>query len=168
MNNLKLLLCGSLIAAAICSPIGAVASTIDQSKQHITHPKHHKACGEHARIHHDNYLMLLAEKYTPQDQENWTQALQTKQTLFQQFKALRQHEGFKALKEQWKKDKKHQTFFTNEQREAHQALHAKFTEAVKAKDENQLKAILPQLLAEQLEMNKLFEAKIAKWQEALK
>ena len=143
---------GSVSASAV-----SLAEKVDP-KQHTHH--HHYKQHKCFSIHHDHYLKLLAEKYTPEDIEKWGAALQAKNELRDQFKALKNSDK--------NKDKPRRTLFSKEEKKAHLALHQQFVEAVKSENDKQIKMLLPKLLAEQEQFNAKMQDKLIEWKKNMK
>lgn len=198
MNWKKRLLAAGLILT-LALPIGVYAAETDQTPTRGMETAV-KAKVEHFRlgfrhflglgVHEEEYYRLLAEKYTPEDLNQWEAAFTERESLLTQLKELKENG---TLKEEWSAKREEVKAKINELRakvkngemtkeeakkqiqnyvaerksdlspiiSAHRELHQAFTAAIDKQDEAAIRALLPKLLDEMEKGNQFLAKKIA-------
>ncbi|WP_062048245.1 hypothetical protein [Bacillus sp. JCM 19034] len=97
-------------------------------------------------VHLDFYYDLLAEKYAPEQVDQWKEIKKERD----------------LLKKKWKEAKKRgeldrNDLFNSEWIEKHRNIQEKFTKAVEKRDANEIQEIFPKLIAHYGEMNDIWK-----------
>lgn len=124
---------------------------------------HHKHHGMKIGIHKQAYYLLLAEKHTPGDLEQWKSALEERESLMKQFKELdlgEQAKQGKISKEQLMERHKEWKEKSKSLREERKAVREEFTKAVESNDSKQIAAALPKLLEQVKKENQGIKEKL--------
>ncbi|EMT51626.1 hypothetical protein I532_16918 [Brevibacillus borstelensis AK1] len=164
----KLLAATLVIGLAVPSAALAMESRSDglspQTKQQQEHGEHGGGHGEHykmKRLHHSHmgvhrqmYLTLLAEKYTPESAEEWKAALAERKRLKEAYRAQKAKQQNDAGQHQEHKEAMHAL------KEKYRDTHKEFHAAIESGDAAKIKSVLPKLLAEVKEGNKLLAKKL--------
>ncbi len=108
--------------------------------------------------HMQMYFTLLAEKYTPDDVDEWQAALAEHKELMTELRSLKSSVD--------KKEMKPDDSF-RENMSQFRDLHQKFTEAVETGNEEQIKALLPQILEQKQAMNETLKKKLDEMKESM-
>lgn len=132
----------------------ASAHDPDQSVQ-AHHDKHH-----HGKLglHKAAYMLLLSEKFTPNELEDWKQALQEHRQLKAQWKEKIEKMNEAEKQEMKKQMKKH----WKERSKAVKSLHKQFTKAIETWMENGSTAEVSKVMPEMLKMLKEYNQQLAK------
>ncbi|HHY21853.1 MAG TPA: hypothetical protein GX525_08220 [Bacilli bacterium] len=93
-------------------------------------------------VHIDHYYELLAEKYAPDLVDEWKVISKDQQELMSKLKED------KDKKAEFKKNLKESSWYKR-----HKELEKQFTKAVKERDKNALKEIMPKVIEMQKELN---------------
>lgn len=99
---------------------------------------------EAIKPHIEYYHELLIERFTPDRLEEWKDVVRERHQII---KKVRQDKGEGEI--EW----------NDGLREKYETLHKKFSEAVKARDEEELKRIIPSLIDWQKEWNEYYKQK---------
>ncbi|MBU9724089.1 MULTISPECIES: hypothetical protein [Bacillaceae] len=113
-----------------------VAEAECENKEDVIH--RHKAIQTHIQF----YYELLIDKYKPELKEEWKEVISEREVILKKMKEM-QKEGldldYSAISEEWK--------------EKHQKYHEAFLEAVKTRDDEKIRELLPKLLELQKSWN---------------
>ncbi|WP_096434738.1 hypothetical protein [Alteribacter populi] len=104
---------------------------------------------EALRPHFHFYYDLLIDRYHPELKSEWREIISERETLIKKFKELKK-EG--KLQDPPEKDQ--------QWKEKHQEVHEKFLAAVKERNDQEIKEVLPELLTLQKDVNKYLKARI--------
>ncbi len=137
-------------------------------KGHQGKGDHHKYYEYHhgmkISIHKEAYYLLLAEKHTPGDLEQWKTILSERKSLMKEFKEL----GFKdkvkqgeISKEQLMERHKEWKEKSKSIRDQRQAIRQEFTTAIESNDSKQIAVVLPKLLEQIQKDNQGIKAKLS-------
>jgi len=159
----------AILAMTIVLPAGAAygasAEPGDNAKAPGSDHRMKQQCLIMGDLHREQYFMLLAEKYTPEDVGKWRAAFQERKQLkmsmrdfYMQHREEIRKERDKAIKEKELPKKKEGT--ASDDKSGANALHQQFNEAIAAGNSTQIKAVLPQLLTEMQMSNKKFSRKL--------
>ena len=136
-----------LPSAVMANPMQMQGDNVESQQMQ----RHNRQPHYFMQIHHQYYMQLLAEKYTPQQVGEWKQVFAERQKLMQQIHTLKSSNKWPAQKQQ----QLHESMARLH--EEQKPLMQQFTSAVKQENAAEIKTMLPKLLAGQQKMNQTIQ-----------
>ncbi|WP_227938431.1 hypothetical protein [Alkalihalobacillus deserti] len=138
-----------LIASIVVTSLAPVQAEVSEDKKEETCWEHEQGISKKLKVHLDFYYELLAEKYAPNEIEQWKEIRVERDLLQKKLKEAKQRgelENGQAVDKSWL--------------DKHAELQKAFNNAIEKRDDEQLKTILPQMFDQYAELNSLFKQRL--------